>query len=186
MRPGRGLMPDERTSGPSQAVRLAELPPGGAIALRADAKDAGLRKRIESALAVQLPAAGAWTGGEALMILWQAYDEWLIALPDGAQHECLARLRAATAGAHVALADVSDLRVAFELCGACSADVLRKGCAADLHPRVFGRGACAVTALARVRVTLLHTGTSHRILAERSYARYLREWLADALLEFDA
>lgn len=98
----------------------------------------------------------------------------------------LERLRAALADHHAALTDVSDLRTSFEISGPRSRDVLAKGCAIDLYPRVFDIGGCAQTALARVRVTLLQLDGSpaYRLLVERSYAQYLWDWLTDAVVEF--
>ena len=97
----------------------------------------------------------------------------------------LERLRAALAGSHAALTDVSDLYASFELAGPSSRDLLANGCALDLHPRVFQTGHCAPAALARVRVTLrqVNETPAYQVLVERSYAQYLWDCLADAAIE---
>jgi sarcosine oxidase subunit gamma len=89
-------------------------------------------------------------------------------------------------GGTVSAVDVGDLRAEFELAGPRAIDVLRKGCAIDLHPREFGAGDCALTALARVRVALRQTDDppGYRVLVERSVAPYLWDWLVDAMMEF--
>jgi sarcosine oxidase, subunit gamma len=65
--------------------------------------------------------------------------------------------------------------------------VLGKGCALDLHPRVFGAGAAAQTMLGQAGVILLAvsgTGDDYRILVRASFARYLADWLLDAAGEY--
>jgi sarcosine oxidase subunit gamma len=82
-----------------------------------------------------------------------------------------------------AAADDHDVAARFEVRAA--RDVLQKGCAVDLHPRVFTSQSCVSTALARVRVTLRQSASErYELLVERSYARYLHEWLLDAALEY--
>ena len=79
-----------------------------------------------------------------------------------------------------------DLRAQFELAGPHAEDVLRKGCAIDLHSRAFAAGDCALTSLARVRVALRQCDESpvYQLYVERSYAPYLWDWLTDAMMEF--
>lgn len=167
-------------------VRLTETALGGALNLRLSAGNEFAANAAATALGVRLPTPNTWTAGTAGAILWQAYDEWLILTADGKQRAVEASLRTALAGTHFALTDVSDLRVALRIEGAEARDVLQKGCAVDLHPRVFTNTTCVTAALARVRVTLrqLSAAPSYEILVERSYARYLRDWLADAASEF--
>jgi sarcosine oxidase subunit gamma len=65
-------------------------------------------------------------------------------------------------------------------------DILAKGCSIDLHPRVFGRGSSAQTALGQAGVVLLalsDTGDDYLVLVRSSFAGYLGDWLLDAALE---
>ena len=171
----------ELTSG----VRLAELPAIGALVLRLQPQRAALCAPVLGGL---LPAPNTWGEAGSAHVLWQAFDEWLLITPDGRQSAVAASLRAALSETHHALTDVSDLRTRFALDGPNARDVLQKGCAVDLHPRVFGTSSCVTTALARVRVTLRRMGDAERyeILVERSYGSYLRDWLVDAALEYSA
>jgi sarcosine oxidase subunit gamma len=160
---------------------VSDVPLTGTLDLRLDPRHAGALTRV---LGAALPAPNTWVEGSNAHILWQAFDEWLIVTPDGQQHALADAMRAALAGTHHAVTDVSDLRVALALEGPHARDVLQKGCAVDLHPRVFTPASCVTAALARVRVTLRQTSATPRyeILVERSYAGYLGEWLADAAL----
>ena len=166
-------------------VELKELPLAGALNLRVAVAKA---QPVSDFFGVALPQPNTWIAAPKADLLWQAFDEWLILTPNRQQHALASSLRAALAGTHFAVTDVSDLRIAFALEGSHARDVLQKGCAVDLHPRVFGAGSCVTTALARVRVTIRQTSPAPRfeILVERSYAMYLREWLADASLEYSA
>jgi len=147
--------------------------------------DTALHK-VQQCLGVGLLLNPNWIAANGVTVIWQAFDEWLLLTPDGTQDALLKRLREALAGHHAALTDVSDLRAGFEITGPRSRDLLAKGCAIDLHPRVFTTGDCAQTALARVRVTLrqLDDTPAYQVLVERSYAQFLWDWLTDAALEF--
>lgn len=173
--------------GVATMVRLTEEPPAGAMVLRLDAGDDGALQRAREALGVDLPLLpNTWHGSGDSAVLWQACDEWLVLTADGRQTEMAARLTQALAGWHSAVTDVSDLHAGFGIEGPAGRDLLRKGCAVDLHPRVFSTGQLALTALARVRVVLWQTGDApaYRLRVERSHARYLWDWLVDAGGEF--
>ena len=169
---------------------IARLAPSGYVNLRLDPRDQAAVAAASSVIGTApLPLTpNTSIAALGLEVLWQAYDEWLFVTRDGTQAALVSALRNALRGSHCAVTDVSDLRAGFELRGAHARDVLQKGCAVDLHPRVFVPGRCVQTALARVRVTLrcLNDGTSYQILVERSYAAYLWEWLNDAALEYSA
>lgn len=177
------------TFGDPTRVSLTEAPPAGALALRLDAGDAGAVQRTRETLGVDLPTTpNTWHTHGDISVLWQAYDEWLVLTPDGLQRVFAARLAQALSDRHSAVIDVSDLRATIDVNGPLSRDLLRKGCAVDLHPRSFETGNLALTALARVRVVLRQTSEvpAYQLLVERSYARYLWDWLVDAAVEFDA
>ncbi len=142
--------------------------------------------KVQECLGITLPLAPSWVAANSVTVAWQAFDEWLLLTVDGAQVAWLERLRAALVDHHAALTDVSDLRAGFEIKGPRSRDLLAKGCAVDLHPRVFNTGDCAQTALARVRITLrqVDEAPTYHVLVERSYAQYLWDWLIDAAVEF--
>ncbi len=82
--------------------------------------------------------------------------------------------------------DVSSgwIRLAFE--GSKAVALLRKGCAVDLHPRMFPVGSCCATGMARMRVVLWRPSVESRyeMLVGRSYALSLWSWLIDAAAEY--
>jgi sarcosine oxidase subunit gamma len=172
--------------GRADRVLVHELPFFGCIDLRLDARNDAARQAAADALGAALPGPNSWVAASRVQLLWQAYDEWLLIGEDGSQAVIRDSLRSALAGMHCAVTDVSDLRAAFELKGPRAPDVLQKGCAVDLHPRVFDPGSCVNTALARVRVTLRQMDAlpTYEVLVERSFAGYLWTWLTDAALEY--
>lgn len=173
------------THGDAGTVAIRELPFSGAVALRIADGDAAARAAAEKALGAALPSVPVWVESGEVRVLWQAYDEWLVLTPDVVRQAYAAGLDTELAGCHAAVTDVSDLRAGFEIAGPRAEDVLRKGCAVDFHPAVFGDAACAVTALARIRVTVHRAGGGRwHVWCERSYAAYLRDWLADAAVEY--
>ncbi len=172
-----------RTHGDSTAVELREFAAPAMCDLRLDAADAGALSAAENALACKLPLTpNKSMAAGARVAIWLGPDQWLILLP-AADAAALAR---GLAGHAASVVDVSDLRAVFELAGPRARDVLRKGCAIDLHPRVFGPGDCALTALARVRIALrqINACPAYQVFVERSYAEYFWNWCVDAIIEF--
>ena len=172
-----------RTHGGTAIVMLRELPASTMLDVRLDPADVEILAAVQKAAGLDLPQTPGNFGTRAeRSALWFGPDQWLIVAPAG-EADALTRALDAVAGSTV---DISDLRAEFELAGPLAADVLRKGCGIDLHPRVFGPGDCALTSLARVRVALRQTDArpGYRLLVERSVALYLWDWLVDAMKEF--
>jgi sarcosine oxidase subunit gamma len=168
-----------------ERIRLTEVPFLTQLTLRATpgtpAAEAAAR-----VLGTPLPIAPNTTSvvGD-VEALWMGPDEWLIVARAGSEGLRDA-LEQALAGGDATVVDVSAQRTAIEVAGADARDVLRKGCALDLHPRVFGAGRCAQTLLARAQVVLVpRTGEpAYRVFVRASFAEYLAEWLLDAAAEY--
>jgi sarcosine oxidase subunit gamma len=73
------------------------------------------------------------------------------------------------------------------LAGPAARDVLAKGCGLDLHPSAFAPGRCAQTLLAQAQIVLEQRSDEpeYHLFVRPSFARYLREWLRQAMHEFD-
>ncbi len=141
-----------------------------------------------ASLGVDLPTApGTWVPAGAGRAVWLGPDEWLLTSTTEAPEELEARVRAAVLPLGGSATDVSAQRIGLRLTGARVRDVLAKGCSIDLHPRVFGRGSSAQTALGQAGVVLLalsDAGDDVVVLVRSSFAGYLADWLLDAALEF--
>ena len=82
-------------------------------------------------------------------------------------------MRAAVVPLGGSAVDVSAQRIILRLRGPRVRDVLAKGCAIDLHPRVFGRGCSAQTTLGRAGVVLLalcDAGDDYLVFVRSSFA----------------
>jgi sarcosine oxidase, subunit gamma len=137
---------------------------------------------------VDLPTTpNTWVPIDTGRAIWLGPDEWLLTSTAEAPDELEARVRAAVVPLGGSAADVSAQRITVRLAGERVRDVLAKGCAIDLHPRVFGRGRCAQTTLGLAGVVLLalsDTGDDYLVLVRSSFAGYLADWLLDAACEF--
>ena len=139
-------------------------------------------------LGIDLPTVpNTWVPTEDGRVVWLGPDEWLLTSTTDAPEALETRVRAAVAPLGGFATDVSAQRIGLRLSGARVRDVLAKGCSIDLHPRVFGRGSSAQTALGQAGVVLLAlsgTGDDYAVLVRSSFAGYLADWLLDAALEF--
>jgi sarcosine oxidase, subunit gamma len=154
----------------------------------ADVRLGTIRADTSAGLGVDLPTVpNTWLPTDAGRAIWLGPDEWLLSSARETPEELEARLRAALAPLGGAAVDVSAQRIGLRLTGGRVRDVLARGCALDLHPRVFGRGTCAQTTLGLAGVVLLaHSddGDDYGVLVRSSVAGYLAAWLLDVALEF--
>ena len=145
------------------------------------------RDAVAGVLGVAPPTApNTAAGDDARTVLWLGPNEWLIVTPPGAEDETADALRAALAGHHVAVTDVSEGRTVIALAGRHARDVLAKGCPIDFHPRVFEPGHCAQSTYGKANVLVQQTSDApaYDIYVERSFADYLWACLEDAAEEY--
>jgi len=151
-------------------VTLARLPFPAQVNLRVDPAQA-------EGISFHLPQDPntVWEEGDRAA-LWLGPDEWLLLGPASSGGRIVEEVAAVLEGTHHSVVDVSANRVAFELRGPGVRELLSKGCAIDLHPRVWTPGSCAQTMLAKAPVILHERDDATRILVRTSFTDYLTEW----------
>jgi sarcosine oxidase, subunit gamma len=168
-------------------LRIAELPFGSAVNLRADPYADAVAEVLGGPPPIEPNTVVQHRGRN---VLWLGPDEWLVVVPDGDAPELVARLRAALAGTRGSAVDVSANRTTVEVAGQRATDLLEKGCQLDLHPRAFSAGRCAQTTVAKAQVILWQAedapAATYRLLVRGSFAGYLAAWLTDAAQEYAA
>jgi sarcosine oxidase subunit gamma len=173
-----GALPDGVQITPRPFVAMADLrvdPAGPAAAA------------VAAYLDVALPTApSTYVESETVTAIWLGPDEWLITSPFRTPEELETGLREAVSG-EGSVVDVSAQRTTLRLRGEHVRDLLSGGCAIDLHPRVFRRGAAAQTLLGQAGVVLMaldDTGTHYQLVVRSSFAGYVTSWLLDAATEY--
>jgi sarcosine oxidase subunit gamma len=127
----------------------------------------------ESVLGVRPPTTAntvASAGEKA--VLWLGPDEWLVIGQDPAP------LRAALAGIHSAVVDVTSSRKALVVAGDRAEETLSKAATLDFSLDAFPTGSCAQTNIARTQGIIHRRGAQEFVIYVRSsFAAYLRAWL---------
>jgi sarcosine oxidase subunit gamma len=170
------------------------LPRVGQIDLRGDPGDGDFLRSTRDALGADLPVEpNQASAGDTAIVLWLAPDEWLITCPTDDVAALITAIRRATGGHHASITDVSDARTVIRISGPRGRDLLAKGCALDLHARVFPIGAVEQGILAKANVILHHIaetagedgvdGSVFDVYVARSMTEYLWLWLMDAAAE---
>jgi sarcosine oxidase subunit gamma len=164
-------------------ARLTELGFVPQANLRGDAADPRFAEAVRTVLGGALPEPNTVRDGNGCRLLWLGPDEWLVVGRDGVAAE----LDRTLADLHHSAVDVTGNRLVFALAGPGARDVLAKGCPLDLHPRAFTPGRCAQTLLAKAQIVLEQRSDEpeFHLFVRPSFARYLRDWLAQALREFE-
>ena len=176
-------MVDEPWQVAAHDVTVARIPTPALQLLRLRGFDDVVLSALDRCLSIELPRVPNHAAGTDPRAVALAPGEWMISgsrVPD-------ATLLAAAAGARVAhVADLGEGRVVYSVAGPRARDLVAKGCTIDLHPRIFGLGRVAQSALAQVFVVIDQPSEEavFHIFADASYAQHLDLWFADAVLEF--
>ena len=178
-----GALPD--------GVQITPLPFVAMIDVRLDPTGSAA-VAVGGYLGVALPTApSTYAESEVATAIWLGPDEWLIISPFRTPEQLETGLREAVGAGGTefdgSVVDVSAQRTTVALRGEHARDLLAGGCALDLHPRVFGRGAAAQTLLGQAGVLLMaldDTGTHYQLVVRSSFAGYLTAWLLDAATEY--
>ena len=174
---GSGFQPASSVM-PAQSL-IAGWRDGLAIVnLRGNAEDAAFREAASRALGLALPVQPCTTATNAVCrVVWAGPDDWFLIAPKGQANSIMSQLRAALAGMHCAVTDVSSGYTVLHLGGPAARDVLAQGCPLDLHPRVFKPGASAGSLFFKASIWLWRTeeAAEYELLVRRSFMGY--SWL---------
>lgn len=173
----------------AMGLLIEERRPRACIALRGDVREARFVRAVESVTDLRPPAEPCTSASGLLAsILWLGPAEWLVVSDTQGGETLYASLVAALNGIAAAAVDVSDARIVYAVSGPNARHLLAKGCALDLHERVFPAGACAQSLLAKISM-LLRRGSaepSFEVYVARSVRDYAWGWLQSAAEEYAA
>ena len=164
---------------PGTAVRVCELPFLGNYILRADPHEAV--EPLRTALGLRLPfdAMTSSTAGET-SFLWMGPDEWMLVTTPDEAIALVGKARAALAGIHHQLTDVSDNHTAIEVAGPNARELLMKLTTVDLHPRAFRPGMVAGSIFGRANAIVWELAEAEDPGAPRFHL-FIRWSMADYL-----
>ena len=103
----------------------------GHLTLRGDAKDPAFAEGVHKALGLELPVALSLVANAETSLQWMGPDEWLLIVPGGQEFAVEQALRAALAGLHISVVNVSGGQQLLELSGPKVREVLMKSTSYD-------------------------------------------------------
>ena len=159
------------------------------VNLRGDAGEARLRHAAAQVAGVDVPREpGTWNHADFSSAYWLGPDEWLLVVEGADGLVIEGRLRDALDAVRApgfSVADVTGAQVQVELSGTDVGRVLQKSSPYDFHPRNFPPGRCAQTVFAKTTALVAaKEDGAYDLVFRRSYADYLRRWIADAAAEY--
>jgi heterotetrameric sarcosine oxidase gamma subunit len=168
--------------------------PGVVIAERADlglatvacrkGQDDGLKARVRDAYGVDLPVTAAVVRGKDVSFIGADPGQWL-AVSESLKNEALAADLVSKLKGLASIADQSGGRAVIRLSGPRARDVLAKGLAVDLDPRVFPVDGAATSTISHMGVQLWREGPqTYDIALFRSVAESFWRWLTASAAEF--
>jgi sarcosine oxidase subunit gamma len=163
-------------------LSLQRLTGVGYINFRGDANDHDFLDAATKITGLALPMEPNTVVSGERDIYWLGPAEWLLVGEQADTSQLMIALADEHERQHVAVNDLSGGLLTYQLRGENARQLLSKGCALDLHPDVFGHGACAQTGLAKASVILraLEGDSGYDVLVRRSFSDYLWQWLLRA------
>ncbi|MBL4541054.1 MAG: sarcosine oxidase subunit gamma [Rhodobacteraceae bacterium] len=163
------------------AIRVAEAPPTGMIALRADLSTRAVGKAVKEATGIALPRALRIETAKDRSVAWMAPDEVLVFCPWEKAAGLAADLSEGLGDTPHLVADMSSARALIDLSGPGWREVLAKGTPVDLAPGAFGPGDFRRTRLGQVAVAIWASGPERaHLICFRSVAGFVFDWLSMA------
>ena len=154
------------------------------VEMRKGQRDA-LRTSVRETYGVALPEGSTVALGKDVMFIGTGPGQWL-AVSQALANEDLAADLAAKLKGLASVADQSSGRGTLRLSGPRARDVLAKGLAIDLDPRVFPAGSATTSTLAHMGVLVWREGDeeSFDIVLFRSVAESFWRWLSASAAEY--
>ena len=143
----------QNLEGTKGAVRIEERPFLGKLILRARPEEAVEPLRAALGLGLPFDPLTSATSGD-ISALWMGPDEWMLVTTEDALTDCEAKARAALAGLHHQLVEVSDYYTIIAIAGPQARALLMKLTALDVHPRAFRAGMVAGSVFAHQNALL--------------------------------
>ena len=143
-----------------------------------------LEQAVRTLLGFELPARlGVAQAVGARLLLRCGPEQFWIITQDG--EDIVPALRSAVTPAIGSVTELSQSRTRIWIEGPHSSEVLSRGLAIDLDPKVFGLSAFALTGLHHTPVLVLRTrATRFELYVLRTFAVWTWEWLTDAALPY--
>jgi sarcosine oxidase subunit gamma len=181
-----GIAGPGRLGSGAQSVAEVTITPRHDLAIAcvigSEADLSALARHFADRYAVDLPSTPKAVEVNDITLLWAGPLQWLVV---SRQSDLPSRL-STDLGRIAAVSDQSDARAVLRLEGASVRAALAKGCPIDLHPRAFGRGVTAITAIAGIGVQIWRDddGDAFHLVMARSMAGSFWSWLTSASAEF--
>jgi sarcosine oxidase subunit gamma len=115
-------------------------------------------------------------------------NEWLLLAPEPDEDAIAAKIDSALAGHFYSFVDIGHRNLSIEVSGRHAAEVLNAGCPLDLASDAFPAGSASRTLLGKAEILLMRwdEAPAYRVECGRSFARYVRDFLLEAVREFEA
>ncbi|MDE0111382.1 MAG: sarcosine oxidase subunit gamma [Albidovulum sp.] len=172
-------MPDSEAAVEIRGEIVVRLPEDyGMVSLRCALDTVEIEGALSRWAGTGMPGNGRFARTNKGSFAWMAPDELLLMVPLSELEPTLEAVRDLGKSIPLSAADVSDMRVLFEVSGTGSRDVVAKGAPLDLCSAEFGPGSFRRTRLAQVSVMVwMEKEPAIRLACRRSEADYVEEFL---------
>lgn len=134
-----------------------------------------------AAAALSLPVPLKCSNGDP-NVCWLGPDRWMFTSDTRNAVDIVSRIDAVLQDQLHAATDMSAGYAAIAVSGKAARRVLAMGCGVDLHESVFTAGRCVRTRFAQVPLVVVAMPDEYfDLYVDRSYSRYLHDWLAVAI-----
>jgi sarcosine oxidase subunit gamma len=148
-------------------------------------KESEVAAKMASVTGLELPMEPKRVSSKGFALIGTAPGQWLAVAESKEARELPAMLAVALKGL-ATVVDLSDGKAVLRISGPRARDTLAKGCALDLHPRVFKSGSAATTPVALIDCVIWQVDETptYDLAVPTSYAESFWSWLTASAAEF--
>lgn len=157
-------------SGYSSTINSVEIREKSGLSIVSLAVPSGGSRKFQTAIkqayGLSLPAAGRFTGGDQLALIWMTPEQYFLV---SAQESLRPELEVVNKiGKTAYVTNQSDGNTIISVSGPRCLEALERICPVDLHPTSFGKGSAARTVMEHLGVTIMRMSASEYWLISAS------------------
>ena len=168
----------------SPRVALQELRPGAIAQINGAPEEGELDRLLKPWRLAEAIKPNRAACAESRDLLWNGPGKWMVVSQSDEPEALLSSLESILSGTNATVTDLSHARTVIRVTGEAAADVLCKGCPADIESMQSGDCIVALVGTLSAVIHCREPATSFDAYVFRSFGQAFWEWITDGAAEY--